>query len=192
MKYVCGSVEMGLLNAAGAQMASYYGLPYYATAGATDSKVVDAQSAYESAITAVAAGLAGAHFIHDAAGLMEFAMTVSLEKYVIDNEILGMVSRAIRGIEVNPETLAFDTIRDVGPGGNYISRKHTVRYMRSEHYMPRLSDRLDRVDWEGEGSLDATERAHLEVRRILQSESKQYVSMETQDRVKAMFPEISI
>lgn len=191
MKYICGSVEMGLLNAAGAQMASHYGLPYYATAGATDSKVVDAQSAYESAITALAAGLAGAHFIHDAAGLMEFAMTVSLEKYVIDNEILGMVSRAIRGIEVNPETLAFDTIRDAGPGGDYISRKHTVKYMRSEHYMPRLSDRLDREDWVSDGSPDATERAHREVQRILQSESRKYVPMETQERIKAMFAEIS-
>ena len=95
LKYLAGSVEMGLLNAAGAQMAHFYKLPFYATGGMTDSKVLDAQSGYESAISGLLCALAGANFIHDAAGLMEFALTVSYEKFVIDNEILGMVMRAV-------------------------------------------------------------------------------------------------
>ncbi|MEE8373267.1 MAG: trimethylamine methyltransferase family protein, partial [Dehalococcoidia bacterium] len=103
--YLAGSVEMGLLNAAGAQMAQHYRLPFYATGGMTDSKVLDSQSGYESAITGLLCALAGANFIHDAAGLMEFAMTVCYEKYVIDNDILGMVMRAVEGIKVNEETL---------------------------------------------------------------------------------------
>ncbi|MCL0030041.1 trimethylamine methyltransferase family protein, partial [Dehalococcoidia bacterium] len=107
LKYLAGSVEMGLLNAAGAQMAQFYQLPFYATAGMTDSKVLDAQSGYESALTSLLCALAGANFIHDAAGLMEFALTACYEKYVIDNEILGMVMRAVEGIKVNDDTLAF-------------------------------------------------------------------------------------
>ncbi|MGD9143466.1 MAG: trimethylamine methyltransferase family protein, partial [Dehalococcoidia bacterium] len=76
LKYIAGSVEMGLLNAAGAQIAQHFELPYYATGGMTDSKILDAQSGYESAITNLMCALAGSNFIHDSAGLMEFAMTV--------------------------------------------------------------------------------------------------------------------
>ncbi|GAG06871.1 unnamed protein product, partial [marine sediment metagenome] len=151
LKYLAGSVEMGLLNAAGAQMAQFYKLPFYATGGMTDSKVLDAQSGYESAITGLLCALAGANFIHDAAGLMEFAMTVCYEKYVIDNEILGMVMRAVEGIRVNDDTLAFDLIKQVGPGGNFVAAKHTRRFMRSEHYQPSLSDRDSRDEWEAKG-----------------------------------------
>jgi len=167
LKYLAGSVEMGLINAAGAQMAQFYKLPFYATGGMTDSKVLDAQSGYESAITSLLCALAGANFIHDAAGLMEFALTVCYEKYVIDNEILGMVMRAVDGIKVNDDTLAFDLIKEVGPGGNFITTKHTRRFMRSEHYQPSLSDRNSREDWEAEKGRDTWERAAEEVKKII-------------------------
>ncbi len=169
LKYLAGSVEMGLINAAGAQMAQFYRLPFYATGGMTDSKTLDAQSGYESAITSLLCALAGANFIHDAAGLMEFALTVCYEKYVIDNEILGMVMRAVDGIKVNDDTLAFDLIKEVGPGGNFITTKHTRRFMRSEHYQPTLSDRNWREDWAAGKGKDTWERAAEEVRKIIAS-----------------------
>jgi trimethylamine--corrinoid protein Co-methyltransferase len=165
--YLAGSVEMGLINAAGAQMAQFYRLPFYATGGMTDSKVLDSQSGYESAITNLLCALAGANFIHDAAGLMEFALTVSYEKYVIDNEILGMVMRAVEGIRVDDETLAFDLIKEVGPGGNFVTAKHTRRFMRGEHYQPLLSDRDSRDDWQARGGKQTWERAAETVKRIL-------------------------
>jgi len=167
LKYLAGSVEMGLLNAAGAQMAQFYKLPFYATGGMTDSKVLDAQSGYESAVTGLLCALAGANFIHDAAGLMEFAMTVCYEKYVIDNEILGMVMRAVEGIRVNDDTLAFDLIKQVGPGGNFVAAKHTRRFMRSEHYQPSLSDRDSRDEWEAKGGKTTWERASQRVEEII-------------------------
>ena len=169
LKYLAGSVEMGLLNAAGAQMAQFYQLPFYATGGMTDSKALDAQSGYESAITNLLCALAGANFIHDAAGLMEFALTMSYEKLVIDNEILGMVMRAVEGIRVDDETLAFDLIKEVGPGGNFITAKHTRHFMRGEHYQPSLSDRNSREEWEAEGSKTTWEKAAEAVQKILTS-----------------------
>jgi trimethylamine--corrinoid protein Co-methyltransferase len=165
--YLAGSVEMGLINAAGAQMAQFYGLPFYATGGMTDSKVLDAQCGYESAISGLLCALAGANFIHDAAGLMEFAMTMSYEKLVIDNEILGMVMRAVSGIKVNEDTIAYDLIRQAGPGGNFVSAKHTRQFMRHEHYQPQLSNRDKRADWEETGGLDTSQRASDEVARLL-------------------------
>jgi trimethylamine--corrinoid protein Co-methyltransferase len=166
-KYLAGSVEMGLVNAAGAQMAQYYKLPFYATGGMTDSKVLDAQSGYESAITVLLCALAGANFIHDAAGLMEFALTACYEKYVVDDDILGMVMRAVEGIRVDEETIAYDLIKDVGPGGNFVTAKHTRRFMRAEHYQPTLSDRNSREDWEAKGGEVTWERAAAKVKEIL-------------------------
>ncbi|MBN2185963.1 MAG: trimethylamine methyltransferase family protein [Dehalococcoidia bacterium] len=167
LKYLSGSIEMGLLNAAGAQMAQFYRLPFYATGGMTDSKVLDAQSGYESALTSLLCALAGANFIHDAAGLMEFALTTCYEKYVVDNEILGMVMRAVEGIEVNEDTLAFDLIKEVGPGGNFVSSKHTRHFLRSEHYQPSLSDRDSREEWEANGGKTTWERAAEKVKEII-------------------------
>jgi len=167
LKYLAGSVEMGLLNAAGAQMAQFYQLPFYATGGMTDSKILDAQSGYESALTNLLCALAGANFIHDAAGLMEFALTVCYEKFVIDNEILGMVMRAVEGIRVDDETLAFDLIKQVGPGGNFITAKHTRHFMRSEHYQPSLSNRNSREEWESNGSKAIWEKAAEVVQKII-------------------------
>jgi len=166
-KYIAGSVEMGLLNAAGAQMAQFYRLPYYATGGMTDSKTLDAQAGYESAITNLMCALAGSNFIHDAAGLMEFAMTVCYEKYVIDNEILGMVMRAVEGIRIDDEKLAYDLMKEVGPGGNFVTAKHTRRFMRKEHYQPTLSDRNTRETWEARGSQTSWQKAAARVREIL-------------------------
>ncbi len=167
MKYLGASIESGLLNAAGAQIAQRLKVPFYATAGMSDSKTIDSQCGYESALTLLLTALSGANFIHDAAGLMEFANTVSLEKYVIDDDIIGMVTRALRGIEINEETLAFDVIKAVGPGGNFLSERHTVKHMRKENYIPTLANRDRRDQWIADGKKTVYERARERVQTIM-------------------------
>jgi len=189
MKYLGGSIEMGLLNAASAQLAQFYSLPFYATAGMSDAKTIDAQSGYESALTSLLCGLAGANFIHDAAGLMEFAKTVSFEKYVVDNEILGMVMRAVKGITVNEQTLAFEEIKRAGPGGNFVSSPHTRRFMRQEHYQPTLSDRRNRGDWEAKGAKETRQRAAERVKEILNLPGKR-LDVAIREKVLNEFKEI--
>ena len=167
MKYLSGAVEMGLLNSAAAQMARFYNLPLYSTAGMSDAKANDTQAGYESALTGLMVALAGGNFIHDAAGFLEFCMTASYDKLVIDNEIIGMVMRAVEGIQVNDETLAFDVLKKAGPGGHFVSNRHTRKFMRTELYQPQLSDRNNRQDWEREGAKSAQARATEIVREIL-------------------------
>lgn len=190
LNYLGGPVESGLINAAVAQLTEYYGLPYYATAGISDSKSLDAQCGYESAITNLLVTLSGADFIHDAAGLMEFALTVSKEKLVIDNEVLGMAKRALKGIEINEDTLAFDLIRKVGPGGNFIAARHTRKYMHKEHYTPQLSDRERRERWEDDGSKMASDRAHEVVEQILSEPIRFYLPRSKAATIMDMFPTI--
>jgi trimethylamine--corrinoid protein Co-methyltransferase len=184
MKYLSGAVEMGLMNAASAQMAQFYKLPLYSTAGMSDSKVNDAQAGYESAITGLMVALAGGNLIHDAAGFLEFCMTASYDKLVIDNEIIGMVMRAVEGIEVNDETLAFDVLKEVGPGGHFVSNRHTRRHMRSEQYQPQLSDRENRDLWRKSSSKDARARAAHKAREVLDEAAEPVLSRGIREKIK--------
>lgn len=188
--YLGGPVESGMINAATAQLARYYGFPYYSTAGISDSKTLDAQCGYEACMNNLLVGVAGGDFIHDAAGLMEFAMTVSKEKLVIDNEIIGMVKRVVSGIEVNEKTLAFDTIQSVGPGGNFVAQRHTRKFLKKEHYPPQLTNRDKREAWVERGSPAVDKTAHANVETILNAEVKPYVNNEVTETIRARFPEV--
>jgi len=188
LTYLGGPVESGLVNAAAAEMAQYYGIPSYTTAGISDSKTLDAQCGYESAINNLLVGLAGSDFIHDAAGLMEFAMTVSKEKLVIDNEIVGMAKRAIEGVSLDSERLGLDEIKRAGPGGNFTASRHTRKFMHREHYRPQLSDREKRSVWREDGAQSASERAHEVVERLLAESVKCYVDLADREDVLERFP----
>jgi trimethylamine--corrinoid protein Co-methyltransferase len=158
-RYLGGAAEFGLTNAAMAQMAQFYHLPIYNSAGMTDAKIPDIQAGFEKAMSAVLAALAGSNFIHHAAGMLENMNAVAAEQFVIDNDILGMAMRVLRGIEVNDETLALDVIDDVG---------HTIRHMRSEFYYPSaVVDRQGWDMWQQEGGLNARKRARQIARDIL-------------------------
>ena len=168
--YLSGNVEMGLINCACTQMAQYYEIPIYATAGMSDSKLPDAQAGYEKMATAMMTALAGANFVHDAAGFLEFCTTISYEQMVIDNEIIGMCMRAAKGMNVSEKTLAEDVIRNVGTGGNFLTHPHTLKNFRSEFYLPTLSDRRTRKEWEKNGALDTVQRARETARSLLQQD----------------------
>lgn len=188
LKYLAGAVEMGLMNAGAAQMAQYYRLPFYATAGMTDSKVVDAQAGYESSMTSLLVALAGANFIHDAAGFIEFCLTASFDKLVVDNEILGMTMRAVEGIRVDDETLALKELKKAGPGGQFVTSRHTRRHMRQEHYRPQLSDRDSREQWQKKGAKNTRQRATERCREILDAPPRSVLPEDLRRRIKAEIP----
>ena len=167
-KYLGGSVELGLCNAAVAQLAHRYQVPIYNSAGMTEAKIPDIQAGIEKTQSVIQVALAGANFIHHAAGMLEDMSTIAYEQFVIDNDLLGMAMRAVRGIEINDETLALEAIDRVGPGGHYLMDKHTLRHMRTEHYFPSsVFDRQGRETWERAGASDAWARAKEIARRIL-------------------------
>lgn len=188
--YLSGAIEMGLMQAGVAQMAQFYQLPLYATAGMSDSKLPDAQAGYEKALTALLVGMAGANLIHDAAGLLEFCTTAAYEQYVIDDEIVGMVMRALRGVEVTDETLALEVIKQIGPGGHYLTHRHTLKYMRTELFSPKVSDRELREKWESQGGLDARERAKRIARRLLEEHRPEGLPAEVDVEIRKRFSKI--
>ncbi len=108
--------------------------------GMTDSKRLDAQSGYESALTVTIVALSGSNLIHDSVGLLEMCQVFSYDKTVIDNEILGNVLRLMKGVEVNEETLVLELIRSVGQGGHFVDADHTVWHFRKEFFIPKPVD----------------------------------------------------
>ncbi len=162
-----GSIETGIMNAAGAQLGRYYNLPVYNTAGVTDARIPDIEAGYEKMANILLSALAGSDFIHDAAGLIDSGLTVAYEQYVIDNEILGMVKRVLKGVEVNRERLAVQEIRDVGAGGNFLTAPGTLKYMRSELFDQKLMEPARWEEWNKKGARDVRERAANIAREIL-------------------------
>jgi len=188
MDHVGGAIERAMINAAVAQMAQHFEIPLYSTAGTTDAKAVNIQAAYESAMSSLLVAMSGADYIHDAAGLMEADLTVSYEKLVMDNEILGMCQRVLRGIEVNDETLATELIIEKGPGKNFLAEEHTVRHMRDEFFVPRLANR-DKRDG-SKPSNTALVRAKKFVQKVCHAHQNSLLPSEISEEILESFPGI--
>ncbi|MCF8011524.1 MAG: trimethylamine methyltransferase family protein [Clostridiales bacterium] len=190
--YLSGSIESGLINAACAQMAQFYQLPVYATAGMSDSKLPDIQAGYEKMATNIITALAGANYIHDAAGFLEFCTTISYEQMVIDDEIIGICMRAVKGIDTSLDSLARDVIKSVGAGGNFLTSTHTMKYCRSEFLNLSLGDRKSRKRWEKDGAKDCAERAKEKARRILAEHSPEPIPSEILENIRSVYPQLNI
>jgi len=188
--YMAGPIESAMVNAGIAQLTQYYQLPMYGTAGMSDSKIIDAQAGYESALTAMTVSLSGSNYIHDAVGILEMCQVFSYDKMIIDNEILGNILRVMRGIEVNEATLAYDVIKSVGPGGHFLSEDHTVEYVRKEFFIPKISDRQTRIKWQDEGLLTAEDRARKIVNKVLTKHIPMPVDPEVKTKLRKKYPEI--
>ena len=161
-----GSPEMSLLSAALADVCRYLGLPLMGTAGASEAKRLDLQAAIESTIQVVLSGLSGATLVHDV-GFLDCADIGSLESLVMNDEIIAMVRRIMRGVEVSDETLLLDLIDKVGPGGEFMSERHTAKHCRAEIWTPALMDRQPWVNWQAAGAQTMLDRIKAKLREIL-------------------------
>ncbi|MGD2147594.1 MAG: trimethylamine methyltransferase family protein, partial [Anaerolineae bacterium] len=94
-------------------------------------------------------------------------MSFSLKQLVLDNAVLPMVERVLRGITVDEETLALDLIEHVGPTGSFVTEDHTLAHHRDELLTCELIDHRPREVWEAAGALDMESRAQQEVERLL-------------------------
>jgi len=165
-----GSVEMGLITAGIAQLARYYNIPSRGPGAGTDSKVLDLQNGFERLQTLMLAAQAGVNYI-TCAGTYEATLVEALELLVIDDDLAGMVKRALEGVTVNEDTIGLDVIKKVATsdkkGVNFLAERHTRKHMKSELYMPRLSDRARRTTWLKKGGKDIVKRAREVVDKIL-------------------------
>jgi trimethylamine--corrinoid protein Co-methyltransferase len=168
-------------------MGRYYDMPTYGFGGCSDSKLPDAQAGAEVMMNGMLAGLGGTNLIHDC-GYLAGGSIGSLEMAVICNEIVGMISRIVRGVKVDEETLAVDVIKNVGPGGHYMSQKHTLEHVR-ELYTPSLFDRESEVAWVKAGKKDVRDMARMKAKQILREHSPTPLPKDVQMRLKEIVKE---
>ncbi len=165
--YSYGAPELSLLSAAMTEMVHYCNLPMYSTAGSTDTKKMDMQSAMEASLSINAAMMSGANFVHDC-GYTESGLTGDIFQTVMDDELIAMARIIEKGVVVNEDTLAVDVIHSTGPGGHYLYEDHTMEYFR-DHWMPTLMDRNSYESWDEQGRKTMKDRIIEKTRDLIQN-----------------------
>jgi trimethylamine--corrinoid protein Co-methyltransferase len=181
-----GAVELGLINAGTSQIAKFYQIPMFSSGGLTESKISDAQAGVEKALQILTVALAGGNYIHQASGALDSILTCNYEQDIIDNEMLGMVARILDGIKVNSDTLSFEQIKTVGPGGTFIELRHTLNHICHEHYLPQLFDRNSYDTWAERGAKDIQEQARGKAREILTTHKVPPLDVDVQKELAAI------
>lgn len=155
-----GGPESALGLLCSGQIARSLGLPWRAGGGAlTSSPAPDAQAAYEGLTTMTAAFLAGANLVMHTAGWLEAGLATSVEKAVIDLELVRVLREEFTPLEVDEASLALDAHVEVGPGGHFFGAAHTMARFRDCFYRPLLSTTASAERWLEEGARDAAARA---------------------------------
>jgi trimethylamine--corrinoid protein Co-methyltransferase len=161
-----GAPEWPLGMAAWTDLCRHYNLPVWGAAGATDSKVVDAQAGVEATITIMTAFLCRCNLVHDV-GYIEYGTTSSMEMLVIADEIIREVRYIMGGVEVSERTLAREAIHRAEPGAGFLADDHTLDNWRWAQWRPMLIDRMRYDRWMDKGGKDMATRANERAREIL-------------------------
>jgi len=180
----CAGIESAIMSVGCVQLAKHYGLPSDVYGLDTDSKVLDEQVAIERAMSGLLPALAGANEL-SGAGCIESGITVSYEQLVIDDEIFGMIFRAVRGIDFDEEKLAVEVIVKVAQeSSNFLQQKHTLKHFQSEYFMPRLLNRTARARWEKMGARSIVEVAREKAKKILGEHQPLQLGEETKKKLE--------
>ena len=169
--------EQALFGVAVTQMGKFYGFPVEVNTGFTDSKRIDGQAGLEAGITLMVSAAAGAdHFGH--MGISGVDQAASLDSLLFQHEVISFVESTMREIEVSDETLALDEIIEVGPGGRFIDREHTIRHFKKELWFPTLLDRRYYQQWLDSGAIGTEQRVRELRDKILRTHVPEPMSPE--------------
>jgi trimethylamine--corrinoid protein Co-methyltransferase len=167
-----GAPELSIIISATAQMAGFYNLPSRCGGALTDAHIPDAHAALESAFSLLAAVRNGANFILHACGILSSYMSMSFEKFVLDEEALAMIRRMMVPIEVSDDTLSLSSIKDVGIGGQFLTQPKTIALCWNEFFIPEIMKRKNYPKWRNGGSKRIDEIAVEAVHRRLSEYQK--------------------
>ncbi|MHA2025090.1 MAG: trimethylamine methyltransferase family protein [Candidatus Thorarchaeota archaeon] len=193
MKYATpryGAIEAMIISCASTELGKHYGFPTHSYLGSSDSKLVDAQSGFESGMGVILGALARVNVI-SGPGMLAHLNCQSLEKLVIDNEICGTAYRLIKGFDLESIEIASELISKVGSDGDYLRQKHTSKKLRSELFMPSsVIDRLSTETWLESGSRSVYDRASDSVAEILNNHTPEPLSSDTEKKLESTLKQI--
>lgn len=176
---VFAAPEMDLNIAASVEVSHYLGLPFYGTAGCTDSKSLDYQTVAEATMSIITSALSSANLVHDI-GYMDHGSIHSPELIVLCNELIAMVKPLRRGIPVNDESLCVDVIKAVGQGGHFLNHMHTLEHFGDVWYS-------DLYDHTMSGTVPTlNEKINKKTKDILENYTPQPLTAEQEASVSAI------
>jgi trimethylamine---corrinoid protein Co-methyltransferase len=146
-----GAPELSMVVSATAQMARFYKLPSRSGGGLTDAHAADGQAGVESALALSTAMRNGINFILHTAGILGSYIAMSFEKFLLDEELAGLIGKMIKPIEITPESIDVEMIRQVGIGGQYLTQPKTFQLCRTEFYLSDLMNRQNHTGWSAAG-----------------------------------------
>ncbi|GJM42833.1 MAG: trimethylamine methyltransferase [Ardenticatenaceae bacterium] len=164
---VFGSPESQLTLYAAGQLARRHGLPYRSGGMFTSSKVADAQAAYESVMVMLPAVQARVNFVLHAAGWLEGGLTAGYEKFVMDNELLGMHHKFMQGLDLSENGMAMDALRTVPTDGHHLGTSHTMQNFREAFHRSDFFDYNSFEQWRDEGEITSMQKANGRYKQLL-------------------------
>lgn len=168
---------------ASGQLARRYGLPFRSSLN-TGSNSIDAQSAYETEMCLWAAVTGHANIIFAAAGWLEGGLSGSYEKLILDAELLQLMTQSMAPMIVNEDTLGFDAIKEVGPGGHFFGSAHTLERYENAFYHPLLTESRTYETWAEQGKETAEHRANKLWKQMLSEYEKPSMESGVEDELK--------
>ena len=181
--YTGGGPEDFLFGAATNVLANHYNIPLSMGSFATGAKEPNWQAGIENSLSTFMACIAMSDMLLGV-GLLHGSRIWSYEQMLMDCEIYAMVRKVLEGIVVDDETLALDTIQAVGPGGNFLAQKHTLKHMR-EIFLPQFMDRRPYNAWE-EKRDGAREWALAKARGILEKHQPDPLDVRLSEELQKM------
>jgi len=166
MTWAGGGPERALISAGSGELAHHYGFPILCGGIVTSAKLPGPQACYEKMSSGLPQFYAGCDMIAGL-GLLDDVTMLSYEQMVIDDEMAKIMARLMQGVTVDDDHLAVDLIKKVGPGGSYLSERHTMQWLHKEHFITDVTDRRTGEAWEADGRKSVVDRAHEKAAKIM-------------------------
>ena len=168
----------------GGQLARRYNLPYR-TSNTCAANTVDAQAAYESVFSLWGVTMGGGNFVMHGAGWLEGGLVASFEKFVLDCDLIQMVSEFMQPLETTQDALGVEAIREVGPGGHFFGAQHTLARYDRAFYTPIVSDWRNNQQWLAAGKPEAWQRANAVWKQALAEYREPEIDAAVRDELNA-------
>lgn len=167
--YITGSPESNLINIVNLQLANeLYHIPTRTMAGLTDAKTVDCQAGLETMQNYFTLMMSGTHMINECIGTLDSILTVSYEKFMIDEEMMSRMLRIMEGVSTTDADFDITSIQKIGQTGTYLTQPDTIKNCRST-WVPTVSDWDSYDKWEAMGSEDIVVRANRKYKEVLKN-----------------------
>lgn len=163
-----GNSETALISLATAKMAKFYHMPFRTSGALNDAIDIDFQAGVESTLNLMCGVLSDVDLIYFAAGMLSGFNVTSLEKYVVDEQLIKMVKRLYDGVAIDKTKDYTAEIKKVGPKGTFLYGRTPKEY-RKEHFIPNIFVKQDYKSWESEGAVSIKDRASQVVKQRIES-----------------------